>query len=75
MDIHLLIAKLHQRNLTLAGIGRKLGVSRQYISQVLYGQRESFRVEKAIADALGMRISEIFPVSVDKPVSPTNQAS
>ena len=53
-------AALRKRHSSFADIARSLNVSGTSITNVAKGSR-SERVEKAIADALGLTVQEVFP--------------
>ena len=54
-------ARLILRGITQAEIARRLKVSRGAISQVISGQERNQRIRKAIARALGLKVSDIWP--------------
>lgn len=47
-----------------AEIARCSGVTATHVSDVLHGRRRSPRVERAIAEALGRPVEDLFPVQV-----------
>jgi transcriptional regulator with XRE-family HTH domain len=49
------------REVSGAEIARKINVDRSMISLTITGQRKSLRVRRAIADALGVAITELWP--------------
>ena len=57
-------AALVLRGVSQAEIARKSGVTATHVSDVLYGRRRSQRVERAIAEALGRTVDELFPSQV-----------
>lgn len=42
-------------------VARKLGVTDNWVYIVINGHRKSPRVQKAIADMLGMKVRELWP--------------
>ncbi len=52
---------LLRAGVTQANIGRKVGVSRSFINQIIKGQRQTKRVRMAIAKAVGRRVEELWP--------------
>jgi lambda repressor-like predicted transcriptional regulator len=56
-------SELVKRGITNKFIAQSMDppVSRQVITQVIYGQAKSARVQKAIAKALGQPLHEIWP--------------
>lgn len=50
-----------RKNISGASIGRGMGVSRAAIYQVISGKTKSHRLRKAIADAIGMRVEDLWP--------------
>jgi lambda repressor-like predicted transcriptional regulator len=55
-------AELVRRGITNAEIGRRAGnVSRQSVTQAIYGQTKSSRIRQAIAEAIGRSVHEIWP--------------
>lgn len=54
-------ARLILRGITQAEIARRLKVSRGAISQVISGRERNQRIRKAIARALGLKVSDIWP--------------
>ncbi|GAB62695.1 MAG: HTH domain-containing protein [Candidatus Jettenia sp.] len=55
-----------KRNISGAEIGRRMGVSRVAVYQVITGKTKSKRLRKAIADAIGMRVEDLWPENVYK---------
>lgn len=53
-------AKLVMAHVSQAEVARKLGVSVGHVSEVVRGQRRSPRVERAVAESLGMPVEEVF---------------
>ncbi|MDR7435865.1 MAG: helix-turn-helix transcriptional regulator [Armatimonadota bacterium] len=54
-------ARLILKGITQAEIARRLKVSRGAISQVISGRERNQRIRKAIARALGLKVSDIWP--------------
>lgn len=54
-------SKLRQHGVKQKHIAISLGVSAQAVNQVVLGSRFTFRIKKAIADAIGKPVSEIWP--------------
>ena len=52
---------LLQNDITQAAIAKKLKVSRTSIHNVIKGIVESHRIKQAIASAVGMKVSELWP--------------
>lgn len=52
---------LVRRQVSLAQIGAQLGVSRQFVSDIVRGNRRSERVETAVAEAIGKPVEKVFP--------------
>jgi lambda repressor-like predicted transcriptional regulator len=50
-----------KKGITGADIARRAGVTRVAIYHVIEGRVKSTRLRKAIADALGMKIKQIWP--------------
>jgi len=46
---------------SLSEIARSAGVSRQWVSMVVNGHRKSRRVRKAVAEALGISVEDLWP--------------
>ena len=57
-------AALALKGVKQADIARLLGVAPTHVSDVIYGRRRSVRVERAIAEALGRQVEELFPISI-----------
>jgi Ner family transcriptional regulator len=53
--------KLKKHGISQFDIARQLGLTRQAVNHVVLGRRKSQRVRKAIAEALGLQISDIWP--------------
>lgn len=49
------------KNITVTEIALKAGVSRTWVSLVIHKNKPSKRVRKAIADALGMKVEDLWP--------------
>ena len=60
MHPELIKANLRMKGTSLAVIARELGVATATVSRTLMGAR-SRRIELAIAQALGMKPTEVFP--------------
>lgn len=59
-------AELVRAGVTLSAIARKAGVSLSHVSEVMYGRRRSPRIEQAIADALKLDVSDVFPPAAER---------
>jgi len=55
---------LIRRGVSMADVAADLDVSRQFVSDVVRGNRRSDRVEEAVAKALGLPRTEVFPPEV-----------
>ncbi|WP_164994774.1 helix-turn-helix domain-containing protein [Candidatus Kuenenia stuttgartiensis] len=53
-------ARLLMKDITLAEIARGLGVSRTWVSLVVNGHKKSPRIQRAIADALGVSYESLW---------------
>ena len=51
------------KGITSVSIARKTGVTTTWMSLVLNGHKKSRRIQKAIADALGKKYTELWPVN------------
>lgn len=58
----LITARLARAGWTITQLGRELGVSRQYVQQVLSGARPGLMVRLAIASRLGMAPSRMWDI-------------
>lgn len=56
---------LIERGIKQKDIAHKLGVTRACISVVLNGHENSSRVKAAIADALGCKLTDLWPADKD----------
>jgi lambda repressor-like predicted transcriptional regulator len=54
-------AEMMRRGVTTIQIARALGVTRTWVSLVLNERAESPRVRKAIAEALGVKVKDLWP--------------
>jgi lambda repressor-like predicted transcriptional regulator len=54
-------AALRARGVTLAALARDLGCHLSVVSRVNAAKKRSASVERAIADALGLRLTQAFP--------------
>ena len=54
-------AALVLHGVSQADIARRAGVTPTHVSDVLHGRRRSPRVERAIAEALGRAVEDLFP--------------
>ena len=52
-----------KRNISGAEIGRRMGVSREAIHQVIGGKTRSKRIRKAIAEAIGVKVEDLWPTN------------
>ncbi len=50
-----------EAGVTGLGIAKGLGITKQAVSDVIKGRKSTPRVQKAIADACGMDVEELFP--------------
>lgn len=55
--------ELIKKNIPAAEIGRRLGISRQAIWLTIQGKTKKIRNRKAIADAIGMAVEELWPTN------------
>lgn len=55
--------ELIRAGVSMAEIGRTLGVTKEHVSMVVGGKRRSPRVETAVADAIGKPVEDVFPPS------------
>lgn len=55
--------ELIKRNIPAAEIGRRMGVSRQAIYQTVDGIIKSRRLRRAIAEAIGAKIEDLWPTN------------
>lgn len=53
--------ELLKKGITSARIAESLGVDRTYISHVLAGRFKTPKIRKAIAQAIDMRVEELWP--------------
>jgi len=70
----LVLVALAERGLTISGLARALGVSKQYISAVVTGRRLSTETEQRIADYLGKPVDDLFPFRTPKEIGEMRQA-
>lgn len=54
-------AELKRRRITVAALARGLGYSRYHVHQVVAGARRNDRIERVVAAAIEMPVSEVFP--------------
>ena len=54
-------AALLEKGITLRSIAKKLNVSPAHVSQVVHGKYASKRLRKAIAEAIGVPVTSIWP--------------
>lgn len=54
-------AELRKRRVTQARIARELKVSKQAVSNTILGRTRSGRIEKYIAEQLGLELWDVFP--------------
>lgn len=50
-----------RREITMAGIARKLGVTRQAVQVIVDRRQTSHRISQAVADAIERPLEEVFP--------------
>lgn len=55
--------ELIKKGIPAAEIGRRMGVSRQAIYQTVDGEIKSNRLRKAIAEAIGVTVEELWPAN------------
>ena len=55
--------ELIKKNTSGFEIARKMGVTRAAIYLTIYGKRKSPRLRKAIADAIGVEVSDLWPTN------------
>ncbi|MDG6005520.1 MAG: hypothetical protein E3K29_06685 [Candidatus Brocadia sp.] len=55
--------ELIKKNTSGFEIARKMGVSRSAIYLTIYGKRKSPRLRKAIADAIDMKVEDLWPTN------------
>lgn len=55
--------ELIKKNLSGAEIGRRAGVCRDSISKTIKGEIKSHRLRKAIAEAIGVTVEELWPTN------------
>jgi len=60
MEILQIKHRLLDRNLTIAEIARRAGVSRTLVSLILKGERKGYRHRAKIAKAIGVSIQQLF---------------
>jgi lambda repressor-like predicted transcriptional regulator len=53
--------RLLKKGISQAEIARQQRVVRSYIGHVMAGRRKNQRIRRAIADAIGMKVSDIWP--------------
>lgn len=53
-------AALVERGITITSIAEELGVTVSHVAQVVRGEKESPRVEQAVANAIGKPVEEVF---------------
>jgi transcriptional regulator with XRE-family HTH domain len=51
---------LIERDVTMQSIADRMEVDGSHVSQIISGKRRSVRVEKAIANAIGRPVAEVF---------------
>lgn len=61
MKINEIRAEIIRNNSSTTNIAKKLGIKPQSVSQVISGRRKTKRVQQAIADAINMPASKIWP--------------
>lgn len=60
-NIRRIKARMVVRGVTTVDIAREAGVSRTWVSLVLHGHKRSKKVERAIAQAVGKPVEELWP--------------
>ena len=63
MEGYQIRAAMLAKNISVTSIAKKLGIAVPNISQVIHGDKKTPRIRKAIADAVGIPISELWPES------------
>lgn len=61
METHEIKALMMLKKVTSASIAKKENVSRTWVSLVLTGRRNSPRIRKAIATAVGWPVTKLWP--------------
>lgn len=59
--------RLRSKGSSFAQLARELGCHRTQLTAVIKGTKTSARIERAIADALGDSVEELFPKNLDAP--------
>lgn len=54
---------LKERGIKQKEIASQLGVTPQFVNAVIRGKRSTNSIQKAIADAIGLDIDQVFPVT------------
>ena len=52
--------RLLKKGISQADIARQQGVVRSYVTHVMAGRRKNARIRQAIADAIGMKVHDIW---------------
>lgn len=52
---------LIDEDLTGAKVARRIGVHRSAINRTIKGERKSYRIRKAIANALHLKVTDLWP--------------
>lgn len=52
---------LLRAGVTQSSIAKKIGVTPPFVNQIIKGQRPTGRVRRAIAEAVGKRVEELWP--------------
>lgn len=53
--------RLRAKRVTFLSIAQELGISREYVTMVCQGHRNSHRIQQAIADKLGVTPESLWP--------------
>ena len=61
MQGNLIRSKLLAKGISLTNIATQLGVAVSSVSQVVHNKAISHRIRQAIADAIGVSVSELWP--------------
>lgn len=61
METREIKALMMMKGITSASIAKKVGVTRTWVSLVLTGKRNSPRIRKAIAKAIGWPVEKLWP--------------
>jgi transcriptional regulator with XRE-family HTH domain len=65
---------LAEREMTISGLARKIGVTQAIVSKVINGRRRSEKTEQRIADFLGKSVDSLFPSRTGAEIKKMRQA-